>query len=173
MKINEIKEPPYIPNSKAWKRILTQDFGFKYIDHLNKVPSDALWTTSCSKTKSNKKKGLPSEFYISRYNLLFYKYAKSFNLDYGVISDKYGIHIQDEMLSNYDIHPKELTLNDKFRLGNKIKIKLKKRGYENIVFYFPSPLMSKPYFQILWYSSLPVYYISNIKILDEIKIRLD
>lgn len=161
-----MKNPPYIPNSKAWKRILIQDFGFKYIEHWNEIPSNAIWTTSCSKTKNCEKKGLPSDFYLSRNNLLFYKYAESFNLDYGIISDKYGIHMKDETLSNYDIHPKELSLNDKFELGNKIKNKLEKRGYKNLIFYYPSPLLSKPYFQILWYSSLTVYYISNLKLLD-------
>lgn len=168
--MNEIIDPPYIPNSKAWKRILTQKYKFKYIDDLNKIPSNALWTTSCSKTKSNKKKGLPSEFYISKYNKLFYKYVKSLNLDYGIISDKYGIHMHDEIRSNYDIHPTELSVKDKYQLGKKIKTKLGSRDYDKIVFYYPSPLLSKPYFQILWYSGLPVYYISKIKILDELKI---
>ena len=164
--MNKMEIPPFIPNSKAWKHILTNDYGFRYIDNLNEIPKDALWTTSCSKTKSRKRKGFPCNFYISKYNLLFYKYAELMNFDYGVISDKYGIHMMDEKLQNYDIHPSELSLTDKFELGQKIKNKIKDKGYEKIVFYYPSPLMSKPYFQILWYSKLPVSYISNIKILD-------
>jgi hypothetical protein len=165
--MNKITEPPYIPNSKVWKKILTKNYEFTYIDSLNKIPSNALWSTSCSKTKSKLKKGYPSEFYLSKYNLLFYKYVESLNFDYGVISDKYGIHLQNEKLQNYDIHPTKLSFEDKLELGQKIKVKVKNSGYENLIFYYPSPLMSKPYFQMLWYADIPVYYISNIKMLEK------
>lgn len=39
-------------------------------------------------------------------------------------------------------------------------------NFDKVIFFYPSPLQSKPYFDMLWYSELPVYYISKIKILD-------
>lgn len=161
------KKPPKIPNTKEWLRILRKKYSFHYIQNPQNIPTDALWTTSCSKTKSSKKQGYPKDFYVGRYNQLFYKYIDFFNFDYGIISDKYGIHMQDECLDYYDIHPSNLTFEDKFDLGQIIREKMWDNGFKEIIFYYPSPLQSKPYFEILWYSKLPVYYISKIKILDE------
>jgi len=162
----QLKKPAKIPNSKEWKKIMQENYEFIYIENIDEIPEHALWTTSCSKTKTKYKQGHPTDFYLGRFNLLFYKYMDKFNFKYGVLSDKYGIHMYDECLDYYDIHPTNLDNNDKFFLGRTIKKKVKKYGYKKIVFYFPSPLQSKPYFEILWYSELPVYYISKIKILD-------
>lgn len=94
-----------------------------------------------------------------------------YKLNYGVLSDKYGIHMFDEKLSYYNIHPHELTWKDKKRLGNKISKKIKKYGFNELVFYFPSPLLSKPYFEILWYSKLHISYISSIKLVDNLFLK--
>ena len=163
----KLSKPPKIPHTKEWVKILCDDYKFQYIQDVNQIPQDALWTTSCSKTKYSKKQGYPKDFYVGRYNKLFYKYTDFFNLNYGVISDKYGIHMQDECLDYYDIHPSNLSIEDKFHLGRIIREKILNYGYRSIIFYYPSPLQSKPYFEILWYSKLPVYYISKIKILNE------
>lgn len=160
-----MKVPPKIPNTKDWKKVVIDQFKFNYVQKSVDIPTNALWTTSCSKTKNNKKKGVPKEFYTGKYNLLFYKFMKEYELDYGVLSDKYGIHMFDEKLSYYDIHPTALDWKDKRKLGNKISKKLKKYGFKELIFYFPSPLLSKPYFEILWFSKLPVSYISSIKLL--------
>lgn len=165
----KLKIPPKIPLTKEWVNILRDDYKFHYIQNVNQIPKDALWSTSCSKTKLSKNKGYPKEFYVGRYNKLFYKYTDLFNLEYGIISDKYGIHMQDECSDYYDIHPSNLSMEDKFDLGRIVREKVLKHDFKEIIFYYPSPLQSKPYFDILWYSKLPVYYLSKIKILDKIK----
>lgn len=166
MILMKYKNPPKIPNNKGWLKILRKKYNFRYIKTSEKIPKGALWTTSCSKTKSSKKDGFPKDFYVGRYNTLFYQYTDFFNFDYGIISDKYGIHMQHECLDYYDIHPSTLSLEDKFELGQIIREKVKDKGFNELIFYYPSPLQSKPYFEILWYSKLPVYYISKIKLLD-------
>lgn len=163
-----MRAPPKIPNSKFWKDVIIHDYGFKYITQFDQIPSDVIWTTSCSKTKSSKKKGIPKDFYQGRYNHLFYKYIEKYDLKYGIISDKYGIHMYDENLDFYDIHPKELTNKDKKKLGLKIRKKINEYGYEKLVFYYPSPLLSHPYFEMLWYSKIPTYYISKIGLIEKI-----
>ncbi|MEN6554090.1 MAG: hypothetical protein ABFC34_14525 [Methanobacterium sp.] len=163
---NLIEKPPYIPNSKEWKPIVENDYNFKYIQKSEEIPKNALWTTSCSKTKCSSKKGYPCDFYLGKYNLLFYDKMNKNNLDYGILSDEYGIHMTDECLDYYDVHPTKLSLEDKSNLGKIIHEKVKDYGFEKIVFYYPSPLQSKPYFEMLWFSKLPVYYISNIKLLE-------
>ncbi|AXV39088.1 hypothetical protein [Methanobacterium sp. BAmetb5] len=163
----KIKEPPKIPASKEWVKVLCNDYKFQYIQHIDNIPDGALWSTSCSKTKSSKSRGYPRDFYVGRYNKLFYKYTDLFNLDYGIISDKYGIHMRDECLDYYDIHPSNLSLDDKFNLGLVVRDKILEQGFKELIFYYPSPLQSIPYFEILWYSELPVFYISKIKILEE------
>lgn len=162
--------PPTIPSTKEWKNVLEKKYKFKYIKEAQEIPNNALWTTSCSKTKCLQKKSLPHEFYTGRYNLLFYNYVQKYKLDFGVLSDRYGIHLQDEYLEYYDIHPSKLTVDDKKKLGKIIKKKVKEYGFKKVIFYFPSPLLSKPYFEMLWFSKLPVFYISKIKLLDELKV---
>ena len=115
--------------------------------------------------------GIPKNFYQGRYNNLLYKYAENYNLEYGVISDKYGIHMYNEKRDFYDIHPRELTNDDKNKLGKKISDTIKKNGFKNLIFYYPSPLLSHPYFEMLWYckwySDIPIYYISKIGLIDK------
>ena len=164
----KFKKPPKIPNTKEWLKILRSKYKFRYIQNIQKIPTDALWTTSCSKTKSTKKRGYPKDFYLGKYNKLFYHYIELYNYDYGIISDKYGLHFKNECLNYYDIHPSNLSLEDKSELGKIIKEKTIDNGFKEIIFYYPSPLQSKPYFEILWFSGVPVYYISKIKILDNV-----
>ncbi|NYB52415.1 MAG: hypothetical protein HVN35_07660 [Methanobacteriaceae archaeon] len=163
----KLTKPPQIPATKEWLNVLSNEYHFKYIQNIDQIPDNSLWTTSCSKTKSIKKRGYPKDFYVGIYNQLFYRYIDNLNLNYGIISDKYGIHMQHECLEYYDIHPSDLTLEDKFELGGIIREKVRDKGFKQLIFFYPSPLQSKPYFEILWYSKLPVYYISKIKLLDE------
>jgi len=158
--------PPKIPNSKLWKDVIINEYKFNYITKFDQIPSDGIWTTSCSKTKNSLKKGIPKNFYQGRYNNLFYKFAEKYDLKYGVISDKYGIHMYNEKLEFYDIHPNELTYKNKRELGIKIRKKIKKYGFKKLIFYYPSPLLSHPYFEMLWYSKIPIYYISRIGLID-------
>jgi len=162
--------PPRLPASKKWRKALEKDFGFTCISSQNEIvdPYSVLWTTSCSKTKQ-KKVGTPKEFYRGRYHNSFYEYVEKNKLTYGILSDKYGIHMFDEELEYYDIHPHELTMEKKEELGNLLRKKAKKYGFEEILFYYPSPLMSKPYFEILWFSRLKVYYTTKLSLTREIE----
>lgn len=108
-----MKTPPSLPRSKKWINVFNTEYKFNYIQKFNDIPENALWTTSCSKTKSGRKNGLPEQFYKGRYNELFYRYMNKFNLKYGILSDKYGIHMYNEKLDYYNIHPSKLTINDK------------------------------------------------------------
>jgi len=162
--------PPKLPASKEWRHVLENEFGFKCISSNTEIPEDALWTTSCSKTKKTGKSGKPKDFYRGRYSILFYDYVEKHKLPYGVISDKYGIHMFDEELEYYDVHPRELTIGDKKHLGRLIREKIKEYGFSELVFYYPSPLLSQPYFEILWFSQLDVNYLTQIKnLFKEIK----
>lgn len=162
-----MKTPPKLPLSKKWKNVFKSEYKFKYIEKCDEIPENALWTTSCSKTKSGRKRGLPEQFYKGKYNLLFYKFMNRFNFKYGILSDKYGIHMYNEKLDYYDIHPSKLTIENKQELGKKIKEKAQENNFDKMIFYYPSPLQSKPYFDMLWYSELSVYYISSIKLLND------
>lgn len=159
--------PPKIPNSKKWKKILIEEYGFEYLEDLKKLPLNVIWTTSCSKTKNNGNIGVPKDFYLGKTNKIFYKYVEKAGLKYGVLSDKYGIHMSNEKLDYYDIHPSNLSDIDKRILGSKIQEKIEKYKFDGLVFYYPSPLLSKPYFEILWHIDVPVYYLTKIKLLDE------
>jgi len=162
--------PPKLPASKNWRKALEKDFGFTYISSEKEMvdPDSVIWTTSCSKTKQ-KRFGRPKDFYRGRYHDSFYEYVEKNELTYGILSDKYGIHMFDEELEYYDIHPQELTLEKKEELGKVLRKKSKKYGFEEILFYYPSPLMSKPYFEILWFSRLKVYYITKWSLTREIE----
>ena len=73
-----------------WRQALKKN-NIKLLSAVNYTP-DALWVTHCSRTKVHVPKGTPKEFYVSRRNKAFYLFAETFNLLYGILSDKYGIH---------------------------------------------------------------------------------
>ncbi|HPQ05439.1 MAG TPA: hypothetical protein PKZ88_08255 [Methanothermobacter sp.] len=160
-------EPPTL-SKKDWKKSLKENFKFKIIEKPEDIPENALWTTSCSKTKKIKQ-GVPKDLYQGKTQKIFYKYMEKFNLKYGILSDKYGIHMYNECLPYYDIHPNELSTETKKDLGKVVRQKVKKHGFDKIIFYYNSPLFSQPYFQILYFSQLPIYYTTSIKILQNFR----
>ena len=153
-----------VGEAKYLKTLLRKKWGIKTISFGKEIPADCLWVTRCSKIKSKAIKGKPKDLYCSYINKYFYKHMEKRGLPYGVISDKYGLHLSDEKLPSYDIHPSLLTSYDKMRLGKIIKWKCNKRGFKRIIFYNNSPLMSFPYFEILFYSNLEVFFITNLDI---------
>ena len=162
-----MRYPPKIPNTKEWKNVIEKEYKFHYITEYTDILPSSLLVTSCSKTKLVKK-GYPKDLYHGKINKLFYKFVENNNLDYGIISDKYGLHMFDENLPYYDIHPSSLSYAQKKDLGAKIREKIKNYGYKDIIFYYPSPLLSKPYFEMLWYSKLSVYYLSTISLIERL-----
>jgi len=145
-----------------WKQEIKDYFGISYTDPQD-APGDALWVTRCSKTKlCQLGKSIPKYFYVSVQNLRFYASMESYGQHYGILSDKYGIHFDDEELEFYDIHPSELTAADKQKLGEIIRKKCLERGWTKLIFWNSSPIMSKPYFEILAASKLEIYYTTQL-----------
>ena len=95
---------------------------------------------------------------------------EKYSLRYGIISDMYGLHYDDEYLEFYDIHPSTLSQEDKKKLGNIIGKKMIERGYTKTIFYNTSPKLSIPYFEMLLYAkelyNIDIYFITRIKLLD-------
>lgn len=148
-----------------WKESIQQKYSIKYIDINDQTElsfnDSAIWTTRCCKIK-NCKKGLPIEMYHSYITNRFFTFVINNNLPYGIISDKYGLHLSNEKLDSYNIHPSKLTMDEKVKLGTKICKIVTRLGYSRIIFYNNSPLLSKPYFEMLSNTGLKVYYITKL-----------
>jgi hypothetical protein len=149
-------------NPKTWKYDIRKQYGVELLN--DKVPQYALWVTHCSKTKSGKTKALPKEFYVSKRNLLFYSVMEKNQFSYGILSDKYGIHLHDEELKYYNIHPSKLSLLDKMKLGITIGEKCQSRNFRSIIYWSPSPLFARPYLEMLKYSGLKVYFTTVLNV---------
>jgi len=141
-----------------WQYEIRERWGISMLSQCSPLVENVLWVTRCSKTKKGIYRGTPKDLYVSPINRYFYTYMEQRGLPYGVLSDKYGLHMDDEELEYYDIHPKELTEYDKGMLGELIRKKACGRGFSKLVFYNPSPLMSIPYFEMLYYSGLEIFY---------------
>lgn len=150
--------------SAKWRAEIRDIWGIVVLESVKRVPQNALWTTRCSRTKNKRTWGRPKDFYVSTINQFFYKWAEEQGVRYGVLSDKYGLHLDDEELEYYDLHPSALTDSDKRRLGELIRRKALEAGFNSIAFYNPSPLMSVPYFEMLHYSELKVFYTTKLEI---------
>lgn len=157
--------------TRNWKNEILSMYGVRAIERARDIPDQKagapyLWVSRCSKTKTGKDRALPREFYVSKWNRLFYAYMSRYGLRYGILSDRYGLHMDDERLDYYDIHPSQLTGEQKRRLGIIIGEKAKERGYEGLIFWYVSPVMSRPYFEMMSHSGLRCYYIASLKLLD-------
>ena len=131
------------------------------------LPVDALLTTRCSVTKKGgQSEAVPKDFYVSPLNLRFYRVCEQLGRRYGILSDLYGIHFDDEELPFYDIHPSELTDDRLIELGTMIGTKCRQRRIERLAFYNTSPIMSKPYFCMLAASGLETYFLTQLPRFD-------
>lgn len=147
---------------KNWKAEIKRLYGILCIDRDNWLPDNALWTTRCCRIKGSVKKGAPRDLYRSPLNLNFYAWAESRQLRYAILSDKYGLHLDTEILPTYDLHPSTLTAGDKFLLGQTIRDRAAKLGYPALIFYNSSPILSRPYFEILAASELTVFFLTRL-----------
>lgn len=162
-------------SKRDWKKEIA-DRNIVFLDTAEKIRKclnehKTLITSRCSKTKTGKDSATPKEFYVSDINLNFYAAMENAGFYYGILSDKYGIHFCDEKLDYYDIHPSELTKEKKVELGKIIGEKVSKLGYEAIIFYNTSPLLSLPYFEMLENSGLKIYYVSKLDLFSQLKTR--
>lgn len=148
-----------------WKETLESDYSVQHItvNALTRLLRDrkVLWTTRCSKTK-RRKSGRPTELYDSYITRYFYKFAIDRDLQYAIISDKYGLHFSDETLPYYNIHPSALSLEEKLVLGKEIYKKARTRGFKKIVFYNNSPLMSRPYLEMLSKTGMEIFFTTRL-----------
>jgi len=148
--------------SANWKTEIQDRWGIQVLESIECAPQEALWTTRCSKTKRGVACGRPKDLYVSPVNKFFYRWTEAQGVRYGVLSDKYGLHLDEEELEYYDLHPSALTVSDKQRLGELIRQKASEAGFDSVVFYSPSPLMSVPYFEMLFYSELEIFHTTRL-----------
>ena len=144
-----------------WRRYIRRRWRIIPVESVKAVWGPALWTTRCSRTKPVPQ-GFPHEMYLSPITNAFFRFVHKHGLRYGVLSDRYGLHLDIERLPYYDVHPSELSDADKQALGLAIRRKVEQLGFDRIVFYNVSPLMSVPYFEMLFYSGLPTYFIRSL-----------
>lgn len=150
-----------MPLTSNWKVEIKQLWSVSAVQDLSDVPEGVLWTSRCSRTKK-RRRGRPHELYVSPLNRHFYAFARNHGLRYGILSDKYGLHMDDERLSYYDVSPSDLRLEEKRALGVMIHEKATELGFEGIVFYNNAPLMSVPYFQMLCFSGMPSFFLTRL-----------
>lgn len=146
---------------KNWRKEILDRWQIKYLLDTQAITKDILWATRCSKTKGCQK-GYPQDMYRSMVNIYFYSFVEKHNFRFGVLSDKYGIHLDSEQLPYYDIHPSKLSQSKKVSLGKTVRKKVLAAGFSTIIFYNNSPLMSIPYFEILFYSQLSIFYTTKL-----------
>lgn len=145
-----------------WKQEIFDLWSIRLLGEIECKPETLLWTTRCCKTKRGEALGQPKDFYSSPIVQLFCKFVEQNGLKYGILSDKYGLHLDSEELEYYDIHPASLTSQDKEKLGQLIRDKALGTSFDSIVFYNPSPLMSVPYFEMLRHSGLNIWYTARL-----------
>lgn len=147
---------------KPWQDEIRRRWGIRHVPVETIVLDRHLWTSRCARTK-RVPEGRPRDLYSS--NLLdeFYGFAELKRLRYAIVSDRYGLHMDDEVLGYYDVHPSELSASDKRELGALVGRKAADAGYGSVVFFARSPLMSKPYFEILGNSKLDVLYVTTLR----------
>jgi hypothetical protein len=146
-----------------WRWEIRERWGIEVLENADSLPEAVMWTTRCSKTKNGVDRGRPKDLYVSPINRYFYRWAEKEGVRYGVLSDKYGLHLDTEELDYYDVHPSGLDSDDKVALGRLIRQKLECMGIVCIVFYSPSPLMSIPYFEMLYHSELETIFTTRLR----------
>ncbi len=145
-----------------WRTEITRRYRILLLEELSRLPDTPLWTTRCCKIKGFVKQGLPRDLYRSPLNQRFYAWTEAHRLRYAILSDKYGLHLDTEVLPVYDLHPSFLTTRDKYRLGRTIRKQATGLGYRTLVFYNSSPILSKPYFELLAASGLKVFFVTRL-----------
>ena len=145
-----------------WRAEIRELWGIHFVDHQADLPANVLWVTRCSRTKNDAKSGMPKDLYVSPVNRYFYRTLERWGERYAVLSDYYGLHFDNEELEWYDVHPSGLSRDDKERLGQIIREKATQQGFNTIIFYAPAPLMSIPYFEMLYFSGLDRFYTTKL-----------
>ena len=99
-----------------------------------KIGGKVLVVTHCAKKKRDVKQATPQLLYLSKRIERVYRIAKSYGAQFGVISAKYGLVLEDEQISLYEKTIE--TGHDVDRIVAQISEKLKERGAWNWLIYF-------------------------------------
>ncbi len=122
---------------------------------------DQLWTTRCCRVKGSHG-GRPHEMYRSSHVQRFLSFANAAGVEHAIISDRYGLHFPDQCLPSYDLGPWDLSPEGRRALGRMITTQAETRGHRAIVVYNNSPLMSRPYLEILSHSGLAIFFTTRL-----------
>lgn len=149
-----------------WKDIIKK-LNIEYIPYFpNPQLPHQLFITRCSSSKDKDiAAGTPKQLYTSNIIMNFISFCESHNFRYAILSDyeKYGVMYQEDIIENYDIHPSSVT--DGFiALGKVVKRRLAERGITELYFYNTSPLMSRPYFKMMFNSGIKSFYLTQLKV---------
>lgn len=90
------------------------------------------------------------------------KRMEELKLDYAILSDFYGLHFAEDWQASYDTHPSALDAQQKQALGREIGALARARGFNVIIFYNNSPVMSRPYFEMLSQSGLDICFATRL-----------
>ncbi|MBS4052062.1 MAG: hypothetical protein KGZ69_12765 [Methylomonas sp.] len=142
----------------SWSQKIWSDWGIATSepDEISRDPN-VLWTTRCCRIKS-KTGGIPQELYQSSLPQRFLRRMAQLGVPHAIISDLYGLHFPDVWMPFYDTAPSDLDIAQRQTLGNLIGRQARQRGLTLLSFYNNSPVMSRPYFEILSYSGLQIVY---------------
>lgn len=155
-------------HKKNWKKTIKEFYDIEHVETLSDYNiKDSIFLSRCSSKKSGRSRGTPAQMYWGSVNRKFYSMMEQFNLFYGICSDKLGVVFSDEEFDNYDVHPADITDQDKRNLGKIIAKKLKEKGFTGAFFFNTSPLLSRPYFEMLYYSQIPIKYFSDLSLVRQ------
>lgn len=151
--------------ARVWQRTLKADYGITTLSSGAARElvqrEDVLWVTRCCRSKS-RKRGRPCELYDSYVVRHFLGFIARNDLPAAILSDKYGLHFAEQTKPRYDIHPNALSPERKREVGLAIGQQAVSNGYACIVFYNNSPLLSKPYFEMLAASGIEVVFLTRL-----------
>jgi len=142
----------------TWRSEIQQRWGIDVIQPTQTFgDSRTLWTTRCCKIKASNG-GIPRELYQSVIPQRFLQRMARLGWPHAIVSDLYGLHFPEVVLPSYDTAPSELNADERRELGCKIADQARARGFDSIHFYNNSPVLSRPYFEILAHTGLPLRF---------------
>lgn len=122
--------------------------------------SNVLPVTSCSAGKGVN--GVPSQLYTGKSNIRFYSWCEDNLLEYGVLSDRYGLLLWNEEAEVYDVHPSSLTKQKFRKLGSEIYFKMESISCDQFLFFGLPPVSCRPYFKMMLVAGMKIFYTTKL-----------
>ncbi|MEM5815924.1 MAG: hypothetical protein QXL14_02640 [Candidatus Aenigmatarchaeota archaeon] len=95
-----------------------------------------LYITHCSKKKAKTySQTTPENLYTALYLQRFIKKCKESNVEWGILSDKYGIVFPNQKIEWYDLSPSHLLKNQTKSKELVEKITQQLQGFDKVYFY--------------------------------------